>query len=154
MAFSKTEQRVYDMVKPIAEKNDSYVYDVEYVKEGGLWFLKVYVDKEENPITLDECEVISRELSDALDKDDFIKQNYYLEVASPGIDRKLKVKEHFDRYIGELVDIGLYKAVNGSKNITGELLGFEDKVISVDVDGEKTDIAQSDTTFVKLHFEF
>jgi len=154
MAFSKTEQRVYDIVKPIAEENDAYVYDVEYVKEGGFWFLKVYVDKEECPITLDECEVISRRLSEELDRDDFITQNYYLEVASPGIDRKLKTKEHFDRYIGELVDIGLYKAVNGSKNITGELLGFEDKTISVEIDGEKMELAQSETTFVKLHFEF
>jgi len=154
MAFSKTEQRVYDIVKPIAEENDAYVYDVEYVKEGGFWFLKVYDDKEECPITLDECEVISRRLSEELDRDDFITQNYYLEVASPGIDRKLKTKEHFDRYIGELVDIGLYKAVNGSKNITGELLGFEDKTISVEIDGEKMELAQSETTFVKLHFEF
>lgn len=154
MAFSKTEQRVYEIVKPIAKENDAYVYDVEYVKEGGFWFLKVYVDKEESPITLDECEVISRRLSEELDKDDFITQNYYLEVASPGIDRKLKTKEHFDRYIGELVDIGLYKAVNGSKNITGELLGFEDKTISVEVDSEKMEFAQSETTFVKLHFEF
>lgn len=154
MAFSKTEQRVYDMVKPIAEKNDAYIYDIEYVKEGGAWFLRVYADKEKTPITLDECELISRELSDMLDKDDFINQNYYLEVASPGIDRKLKTKEHFERYIGELVDIGLYKAVNGSKSLTGELLGFDDKIISINVDGKELKLPQSDTTFVKLHFEF
>lgn len=154
MAFSKTEQRVYDIVKPIAEENESYIYDVEYVKEGGFWFLKVYVDKEDCPITLDECEVISRRLSEELDKDDFITQNYYLEVASPGIERKLKTEEHFKRYIGELADIGLFKAFKGSKNVTGKLLGFEDKKISVEIDGEKTEFLQSETTFVKLHFDF
>ncbi len=151
--YSKTEKTVLDMVKPIAEGNGCFVYDVEYVKEGNSWFLRVYVDRE-GGITIDECEAISRELSSILDKNDPISNNYFLEVSSPGIERKLRQDEHFEMYKGELVDIGLYKAYNGSKNLCGELLGLEGDEVSIDLEGEKISIKLNETTYVKLHFGF
>ena len=102
--YSKTEKAVMDMVNPIAEQNGCFVYDVEYVKEGNSWFLRVYVDRE-GGITIDECETISRELSSVLDKNDPISNNYFLEVSSPGIERKLRQEKHFEMYKGETVDI-------------------------------------------------
>ena len=116
MAYSKTEQIVLGLAEPVAASEGAYLYDVEYVKEGGIWFLRVYVDKEEGGISLDDCEAISRKLSDVLDREDPISQNYYLEVASPGIERKLKTEEHFNRYLGETVDVGLYKAVRAANS--------------------------------------
>ena len=110
--YSKTEKTVLDMAIPVAKEQGCFVYDVEYVKEGNSWFLRVYVDRE-GGITIDECEAISRELSSILDKNDPISNNYFLEVSSPGIERKLRQDEHFEMYKGELVDIGLYKAYNG-----------------------------------------
>ncbi len=153
MAYSKVEQGVWDLAAPIAEKEGCFLYDVEYLKEGGIWFLRVYADKE-GGISLDECEVISRALSEKLDQKDPIDRNYYLEVSSPGIERKLKHKEHFDRYLGETVDIGLYKALNGSKQLTGTLTGFDGQNITMEVQGESLTIPQKDTTVVHLHFEF
>lgn len=153
MAYSKTEKRVWELAEPIAVREDCFIYDIEYVKEGGVWFLRVYIDKD-GGVSLDECEVVSRALSTALDKADPIQQNYYLEVSSPGIERKLKTKEHFDRYIGETIDIGLYKAINKSKQLTGKLISFEDDIITVEVDGESFELSLKETTGVKLHFEF
>ncbi len=154
MAYSKTEKTVFDLVVPIAEAEGVYLYDVEYLKEGGIWFLRIYVDKEEGGISLDECEAVSRKLSEVLDKADPIPQNYYLEVASPGIERKLKTDAHFERYMGEMVDVGLYKAVNGSKLVTGKLKGYDGEKIQVEV-GEKTmEFSLKETTVVHLHFDF
>lgn len=153
MAYSKTEEAVFNLAEPIAKENGCFIYDIEFVKEGGLYFLRVYADKE-GGINLDECEVISRALSDKLDESDPIKQNYYLEVSSPGIERKLKTKEHFERYIGEKIDIGLYKAIDKSKQLTAVLTGFDNGIITVDKNGETIEIPQKETTFVKIHFDF
>lgn len=153
MAYSKIEQAVLAMAEPIAKENGCYVYDVEYLKEGGFWFLRVYVDKE-GGISLDECEVVSRSLSDVLDKEDPIDRNYYLEVSSPGVERKLKTPEHFQRYLGEMVDIGLYKAINGAKQVTGTLTGYDGESVTVEVAGETMVIPQKETTVVHLHFDF
>ncbi|MBQ2890418.1 MAG: ribosome maturation factor RimP [Clostridia bacterium] len=151
--YSKTEKTVLDMATPVAKEQGCFVYDVEYVKEGNSWFLRVYVDRE-GGITIDECEAISRELSSILDKNDPISNNYFLEVSSPGIERKLRQEEHFRMYKGEMVDIGLYKAYNGSKNLCGELLGLDGDEVSIDLEGEKISIKLNETTYVKLHFEF
>ncbi len=154
MAYSKIEQAVLKMAEPIALRNGCYIYDVEYLKEGGIWFLRVYVDKEEGGISLDECEAVSRALSEVLDKEDPIDRNYYLEVSSPGVERKLKTKEHFDRYLGETVDLGLYKAIGGSKLLTGVLRAYDGEKITVEIGGEPLEILQKETTMVHLHFDF
>lgn len=153
MAYSKTEKKVWELAEPITVQEECFIYDVEYVKEGGVWFLRVYIDKD-GGVSLDECEAVSRALSTVLDEADPIQQNYYLEVSSPGIERKLKTKEHFDRYIGETIDIGLYKAINKSKQLIGKLISFEDDVITVEVGGESFELPLKETTGVKLHFEF
>ena len=152
--YSKTESIALELAKPIAEENGCFIYDVEFVKEGGIYILRVYIDREEG-VDLDVCEVVSRALSEQLDKKDPVKQNYYLEVSSPGIERKLRLPEHFNRYIGEKVDVGFYKAVNGSKQITACLEGFEDDEISLKTDNEEIiKFNIKETTFVKLHFDF
>lgn len=141
------------MAEPIAKENGCYLYDVEYLKEGGFWFLRVYVDKE-GGISLDECELVSRSLSEVLDKEDPIDRNYYLEVSSPGVERKLKTPEHFKRYLGETVDVGLYKAIGGAKQLTGTLKDYDGETVSLEVGGETVAIPQKETTVVHLHFDF
>lgn len=154
MAYSKLEKLIVEMATPIAEANGCYVYDVEYVKEGGARYLRIYADKEETGISIDECEIINRALGEALDIKDPIKENYILEVSSPGIERKLKTPEHFLKYLGRIVDIGLYQAIDGSKALTGELKAYADEKITVALGENEISIAISDTTFVKLHFDF
>ena len=153
MAYSKVEKTALDMAAPIAEGMGCYIYDVEYVKEGGLWFLRVFADKD-GGISLDECEELSCALSAKLDKNDPTNQNYYLEVSSPGIERKLKEPWHFEKYMGENIDIGLYKAIGGQKQITARLKGFDGKSVTVEYDNDELIIPLKQTTSVKLHFDF
>ncbi len=140
MAYSKIEQAVWEMAEPIAKENGCYLYDVEYLKEGG--------------ISLDECELVSRALSEVLDEKDPIDRNYYLEVSSPGVERKLKTPEQFQRYLGETVDVGLYKAVKGAKLLTGTLTAYDGETVTLEVAGESVEIPQKETTVVHLHFDF
>lgn len=154
MAYSKLEKLVIEGATPIAEEVGCYIYDVEYVKEGGAKYLRIYADKEDGGISLDECEVINRAMCVFMDEKDPIKENYILEVSSPGVERKLKTPKHFQKYIGRTVDIGLYKAIDGSKAICGELKAYADEKITVDLGGNEIELPLSDTTFVKLHFDF
>ncbi len=154
MAYSKLEKMIFEMATPIAEENSCYVYDVEYVKEGGTRYLRVYADKEDGGISLDECEIINRALGEELDRRDPIKENYVLEVSSPGIERKLKEAWHFEKYLGCKVDVGLYQAIDGSKNLTGDLGEYRDEHFLITVEGKEMKLALSETTFVKLHFDF
>ena len=154
MSYSKLEQKIIDLATPVAQENGCYIYDVEYAKEGKSRTLRIFADKEEGGISLDECEAISRRMSDILDECDPIRENYMLEVSSPGIERRLRTSQHFQKYIGRVVDMGLYKAIDGEKTISGVLKGFDGEKITLEVQGEDMSIMQSETTIVKLHFDF
>lgn len=104
------ELRTEQLIMPIIEANQFELVDVEYVKEGDNWYLRAYVDKE-GGITIDDCEIVSRALSELLDQEDFIPDSYILEVSSPGLGRTLKKDKDFARNIGKEVEIKLYKAI-------------------------------------------
>lgn len=154
MSYSKLELAILETAKPVAEENGCYIYDVEYIKEGKARTLRIFADKEDGGISLDECEAISRRMSEILDQSDPIPEAYMLEVSSPGIERRLKEPWHFEKYMGETVDVGLYKAQDGSKIISGTLTAFEDGKIIVETETGEMSIMQSETTGVKLHFDF
>ena len=121
------EATIEEIVQPIVDAKNFEIVDIEYVKEAGEYYLRVYLDKE-GGISLSDCEVVSRELSEILDKKDPIKDNYFLEVSSPGLDRPLKKEKDFIRYAGYDVEIKLYKPLNGTKQLEGGLIGLtEDK---------------------------
>ncbi len=148
------EQRTEKLLMPILSENHFELYDVEYVKEGGNWFLRAYIDKE-NGITVDDCEVVSRALSDLLDKNDFISESYILEVSSPGLGRQLKRDKHFEKSIGEEVEIKLYKAINKKKDFTGILTSFNQEVITIELDDHtRMDIPRASIASVRLAFDF
>ena len=115
------EQRTEALLMPIMERTGFELVDVEYVKEGSNYYLRAYIDKE-GGITVDDCEIASRALSDKLDEEDPIEQNYYLEVSSPGMDRPLLRDKDFVRFAGEVVEIKLYKGFEGSKYYEGVLV--------------------------------
>ena len=104
------EQRTEQLILPLVAKNNFELVDVEYVKEGATWYLRAYIDKE-GGITIEDCEIISRELSELLDREDFIPDAYILEVSSPGLGRQLKKDKDFARSIGKEVEVKLYKAM-------------------------------------------
>lgn len=142
------------LVLPITDANGLELVDVEYVKEGGEFFLRVYIDKE-GGVSLNECELVTRALNPILDEKDPIKDNYYLEVSSPGLDRPLKKDKDFVRYQGRDVEIKLYKPINGSKLHEGQLVGLtEDKNIKVIIDNEKVEFDKKDVALIRLAIKF
>jgi ribosome maturation factor RimP len=123
---------------PITQKHSFELVDVEFIKEGANWYLRIFIDKP-GGITIDDCQVVSEELSDKLDKLDPIEQSYFLEVSSPGLDRPLKKESDFVKYKGELVEVKLFQAADGKKVYEGELVGLVDNSIVIKAaDGEET----------------
>ena len=145
----KVTDVVAALARPIVGQAGCDLWDVEYVKEAGEWFLRVYIDRE-GGVDLDCCETVSRALSDALDEADPIQSSYTFEVSSAGLDRALKKPEHFAQCMGQRVDVKLYRPVDGSRERIGELTGYEDGAVFVDgARLDKKDVAQ-----VRLHVEF
>ena len=148
------EATIEEIVQPIVDAKNFEIVDIEYVKEAGEYYLRVYLDKE-GGISLSDCEVVSRELSEILDKKDPIKDNYFLEVSSPGLDRPLKKDKDFERYKGRDFEIILYKPMNGSKQFEGELVGLtEDNNIKVIIDGEEVDFTRKEVALIRLAIKF
>lgn len=148
------ERRTEKLLEPVLSSNNFELYDVEYVKEGGNWFLRAYIDKE-NGITVDDCELVSRALSDLLDKNEFISDSYILEVSSPGLGRQLKRDKHFEKSIDEEVEVKLYKPVNKRKEFVGMLTAFDQDTITIELeDNTSMEIKRSDIATVRLTFDF
>ena len=148
------EQRTEELISPIIEQNQFELVDVEYVKEGGTWYLRAYIDKP-GGITVDDCEVVSRALSDLLDKHDFIEDAYVLEVRSPGLGRPLKKEKDFARSIGEEVDVRTFRAISHQKEFTGILRDYDKEKIVLEMeDQELLEIARADIALIRLSFDF
>ena len=148
------EQRTEKLLMPIIEANNFELVDVEYVKEAGIWYLRAYIDKE-GGFTVDDCELVSRRLSDLLDEEDFIPDSYILEVSSPGLGRQLKKEKDFARSIGEEVEVKLYKAINKQKEFTGFLIDYDEEKLVIEFEDETTmEIARADIAMVRLALHF
>lgn len=124
---------IYEMVKPIADELNYDIYHVEYVKENGELYLRIYIEKD-GGITLSDCEALSRRVSDLMDEKDPIKDPYFLEVSSPGLNRTLFTEEHYTRFIGREVMVKFTKSVDGKKNIKGILKEVNEDSIVVEAD--------------------
>ena len=149
--MTKIEEKVEQLVKEPIEKLGYNLYDVEYVKEGPNYYLRVYIDKA-NGIDLNDCEKVSDEINELLDKADYIKEQYFLEVSSPGIERKLRRDEHLQQNISQNVEIKLFKKDNnGKKEYIGKLKSFNKDEITIEAESEITierkNIAQIKTVY-------
>ena len=147
------EQRTEELLKPIAEENGVEIYDVEFVKEAGEYYLRAYIDKE-GGVNIGDCEAVSRKLSDELDKEDFIEEGYILEVSSPGLGRTLKKDRHLEKSIGEEVEIKLYKPIDKVKEFTGILKSFDEKSITITENDEDRTFERSGIAKIRLTFDF
>ena len=148
------EQKTEEILLPIIERNGFELVDVEYVKEGGNWYLRAYIDKP-GGINVDDCEMVSRELSDILDEKDFIDEAYILEVSSPGLGRPLKKEKDFARSIGEEVEIRTYRAVERQKEFVGILKRYDGETVTIayEDDSEQT-FDRSDIALIRLALDF
>lgn len=151
--MSKITELTAQLARPVVEANGCSLWDVEYVKEAGSWYLRVYIDKDTG-VSIDDCEAVSRVLSDLLDEADPIQDPYTFEVSSAGADRALKKPEHFQAFLGAPVDVKFYRAQNGQKTCTGTLTGYQDGGITLELDGEEVTFPKEDVASVRLHIGF
>ncbi len=125
------EKRTEELLTPIAQEGGYEIVDVEYVREGGNRFLRAYVDKP-GGITVDDCEAVSRVLSDRLDEEDFIEESYILEVSSPGLGRPLKKEKDYIRNMDELIEIRTYRPIDKQKEFLGVLKAYDDDTVTIE----------------------
>ena len=142
------------LLEPILEANHFELVDVEYVKEGGSWYLRAYIDKP-GGITVDDCEIVNRALGDLLDEHDFIEESYILEVSSPGLGRPLKKERDFARSLGEEVEIRTYRMVNKQKEFRGILKAYDKDTVTIETEEEEEQIFERENiALIRLAFDF
>lgn len=148
------EQRTEALIMPIIGTNHFELVDVEYVKEGGTWYLRAYIDKP-GGITVDDCEIVNRALSDLLDQEDFIEDSYILEVSSPGLGRPLKKEKDFVRSIGQEVEIRTYRMVDKQKEFRGILKAYDKDTVTIVTEEEEELLFQRENiALIRLAFDF
>ena len=147
------EAKTEELLVPIVERYQVEVYDVEYVKEAGEWYLRVYIDKPDG-VNINDCENVSRALSDVLDEEDYIEEAYILEVSSPGLGRQLKTDKHLEKNIGKEVALRTYKATDKCKEFEGTLRSFDADTIVIEQAGEERSFSRGDVAAIHLALDF
>jgi len=147
------ESMTLRLVDPLANEHGFECVDVEFVKEAGHFYLRVFLDKPEG-ITVNDCEVVSRALEAKLDIKDPIKDPYILEVSSPGLDRPLKKDKDFERHLGDMIELKLYKAVDKVKDFTGELNAYDDEKLTISIEEELVTFNRKDVAIIRLAIIF
>lgn len=151
--MAKIEDKVESLIENKIQELGYNLYDVEYVKEGKDYFLRVYIDKD-NGITLDDCENVSNNITEILDNADYIKEQYFLEVSSPGVERVLKKDKHLKSNIGTNIQVKLFKPFNGQKQYEGILKDFDNNIIKIETASEILEIERQNIGQIKTIFDW
>ena len=148
------EQKAEALAEPIISSFGFELVDVEYVKEAGTWYLRLYIDKE-GGITIDDCETVSRLFSDKLDEEDFIDDAYIMEVSSPGLGRPLKKEKDFKRSIGKEVEIRTYRPIDKQKEFFGVLTAYDESHVTITLDDQEPRVFdRAEIALIRLAFDF
>lgn len=150
--MSKITDIVWALAEPVAKAHGCELWDVEYVKEAGGWFLRIYIDKEDG-VSITDCEAVSRALDPILDERDPIPDSYTFEVSSAGAERTLKRPSDFERFMGHLVEVKLYKTRDNRKEYVGKLTGYRDGEVEIDVSGTDYKFSKGEVANVRLRIE-
>ncbi len=153
MAVNSIESKVEKRLKPIIENLNYELYDVQYVKEGKDYYLRIIIDKD-GTIDINDCEIVNNAITDILDEEDYIKEQYYLEVSSPGLERVLRKKEHFLKQIGNEISIKLFKAIDKEKELIGVLKEYNDNEIILEMDNKNINIDLKNIALAKTIYEW
>lgn len=152
--MASIEEKVQNLIENKIEELGYQLYDVQYVKEGKDYFLRIYIDKSEG-IDLNDCETVNDAISDTLDEASYIKEAYFLEVSSPGIERVLRKEKHFEDNIGNVIDIKLFKPIDGKKEYQGILKNFDEEKLQIEeMEGKQVEIDRKNISLVKLHYNW
>lgn len=149
----KVEDILFELSKPILEKHNFEFVDTEYKKEGGQWYLRLFIDKE-GGITIDDCQVVSEELSEKLDEVDPIDHSYIFEVSSPGIERPLKNERDYKRNLNKILEIKFYEPMFGKKVIEGKLVDYDEDQVKIYYNGEIIELKKSLIAIMKPLIKF
>ena len=152
--MASIEEKVEKLVEPIIEKIGYELYDVEYAKEGKNYFLRIFIDNEKG-IDLNDCEKVNDAITDILDEENYIKEQYFLEVSSPGIERVLRKDKHLEQNIGEQINVKLFKKdENGQKEYFGQLKEFDDFKIVIVQDENEIQIERKNISQIKTVYNW
>lgn len=151
--MQKIEDKVFDLINDPIQSLNLSIYDIEYVKEGSNWYLRIYIDKD-GMIDINDCENVSRLIDPMLDEADIIKSAYCLEVSSPGIERTLRKPEHFERYIDSEVEVSLFKPYEKQKVLIGVLKAGDNDKVTISIDNSEITLNRKDISKVKLIYNF
>lgn len=149
----KITEQVWQFAEPLVKENGCSLWDVEYVREGGEWFLRLYIDKE-GGVDIDDCENVSRAVDPVLDEKDPIPESYRFEVCSAGLERQLKRPSDFERFMGEPILLKTYQPKNGTKEFPGVLTGYDNGAVTVDMNGTSLRFEKTEIALVRLRVEF
>ena len=151
--MSKISERVFELARPVVEEEGCSLWDVDYLREAGTWYLRVYIDKE-GGVSIDDCERISRRLDPILDEADPIPESYVFEVGSAGADRELKRPSDFARFLGSEVEVKLYKPVEGRKSFVGRLLAYDGGALTLAAGSGELHFSPEQIAQVRLYVSF
>ncbi len=149
----KITDQVAAFARPVVEAHGCSLWDVEYVREGSDYFLRLYIDKD-GGVDISDCEAISRAVDPILDEKDPIPESYHFEVCSAGLERPLKRPGDFERFMGSPITVKLYRPLNGQKELPGILRGYEDGRVTVETGGQTITLEKSQVALVRLRVEF
>ena len=153
--MSNIETKVETLLNPIITSLGYLIYDIEYAKEGKDYYLRIFIDKENGSIDIDDCERVNNAINDILDEANYIKDQYYLEVSSSGLERKLTRDWHFNKYIGSKVEAKLFKPINKQKVIVGVLKSFDSNNIILELsDADNIEIDRKNISIIKTLYDF
>ena len=148
------EARTEELITPILERMQFELVDVEYVKEGGTWYLRAYIDKE-GGITVNDCEAVAREMNEILDREDYVEDSYVFEVSSPGLGRPLKKEKDYQRSMGKELEIRTYRAIDREKEFYGILKAYDENSVTIEAeDGRELYFEKADIALIRLAFDF
>ena len=153
MAYNKIEKQVLEILEPICENAGVSIWDLEFKKEGPDYYLRIFLDKEEG-IGIDDCEKVSRSLDAVLDEKDFIEPKYILEVSSAGLDRVIKYDFHFEKCMGKNVDVKLFAPIDGEKEFTATLSGYDGKTVKLIKENKAMELPSDKISQIRLTVEF
>ena len=148
--MGKLVDTVRSLAEPVAAQCGCEVWDVEYVREAGAWYLRVYIDKP-GGVGIDDCEAVSRALDPVLDEADPVPGSYVFEVSSAGAERELKRPGDFERFIGEQVEVKHYQPIDGAKSHVGLLRGYDNGDVTAEVNGAEREFKKAQVAQVRLH---
>lgn len=152
--MASIEDRVESLIQTSIEALGYQLYDVQYAKEGKDYFLRIYIESPEKAITLEDCEKVNNEIEEMLDVADYIKEQYFLEVSSTGVEKIIRKEKHLRENLNQIIDVKLFKPVNNSKEFIGTLKKFDDETIYLSVNGETIELERKNISLIKKYYDW